>query len=304
MLPGMSAKRGTNVSRRSAKPRIAIVGAGNLAWALATSLHNVGYEIEQVISRAGTVSLRKAKRLAAEVGATATALKNGKGTVAIDADIVWFCVPDGAIATAARTLATAVDWSGKVALHSSGALTSDELSALRRRGAAVASAHPMMTFVRGSRLALAGVPFAIEGDRRAANAARAITRNLAAQAYPIRAEDKPAYHAWGTFASPLFTALLATCEQVAAASGVNGNAARQRMLPMLKQTLANYEALGAVGAFSGPIVRGDVATVKEHLRALRKAPIAREVYIALARAALEYLPARNRASLRRVLNVR
>ncbi|MGA8215173.1 MAG: DUF2520 domain-containing protein, partial [Candidatus Sulfotelmatobacter sp.] len=219
----------------------------------------------------------------------------------IRAEVVWFCVPDGAIARAAESLAGAADWRGKVALHSSGALTSDELAVLRRLGAAVATVHPLMTFVRGSRPSFAGVPFAVEGSLRAARIARAIVLDLRGRAFTIRKSQKEAYHAWGMFASPLLTALLVASERVAVAAGVGRNAASQRMLPILRQTLANYELLGAPGSFSGPIARGDVATVEKHLRVLRGVPGAREIYVALARAALRDLPAKNRAALKKIL---
>jgi predicted short-subunit dehydrogenase-like oxidoreductase (DUF2520 family) len=281
----------------SAKPRIAIVGAGNLASALAISLRGAGFEIEQIVSRAQVASSQRARRLAREVGAAALAVARAK----IRVEVVWFCVPDGAIASAAASLTGAADWKGKVALHSSGALTSDELAVLRQRGAAVASVHPLMTFVRGSRPPLAGVPFAIEGDQRAARTARAIVLNLRGQPFTIRKKGKEAYHAWGMFASPLLTALLAASERVAVAAGVSRNAARERMLPILKQTLANYARLGAAGSFSGPIARGDVATVRRHLNVLRKVPGARDVYVALACAALRDLPAKNRAALEKLL---
>lgn len=75
----------------------------------------------------------------------------------------------------------------------------------------------------------------------------------------------------------------------------------QRMLPILKQTLANYESLGAAGAFSGPIVRADAGTVKQHLTALRDIPLAQQVYVALARGALVYLPSKNRRMVERAL---
>jgi predicted short-subunit dehydrogenase-like oxidoreductase (DUF2520 family) len=142
-------------------------------------------------------------------------------------------------------------------------------------GAAVASVHPLMTFVRGSQPSLAGVSFAVEGDARAVRLGRRVVEDLGGHAYSIRKKEKAAYHAWGTFASPLFTALLATTEQVAALAGVNRKAAKERMIPILRQTLANYAAFGAAGAFSGPLVRGDVDTVKEHLRVLRGSPAAR-----------------------------
>jgi predicted short-subunit dehydrogenase-like oxidoreductase (DUF2520 family) len=73
------------------------------------------------------------------------------------------------------------------------------------------------------------------------------------------------------------------------------------MLPIVKQTLENYRALGPAGAFSGPIVRGDVPIVRKHLQSLYKIPTAKEVYVALARAALQYLPARNRKELKKLL---
>jgi predicted short-subunit dehydrogenase-like oxidoreductase (DUF2520 family) len=286
MLPGMSRN-----------PRIAIVGAGNLAGALAVSLRSAGYRIEQIIARESAVSRRQARRLAREVGASGVSAARAQ----IQSDVVWFCVPDAAIASAAESLAEAANWSGKVAVHSSGALTSDELAMLRRRGAAIASVHPFMTFVRGSQPSLMDVPFALEGDQKALRAARAIVRDLGGQPFTIRKPHKAAYHAWGMFASPLLTALLAASERVAVAAGVSRKAARKRVLPILKQTLANYARLGAPGAFSGPIARGDVATVKKHLSILRGVPGAREVYLALARAALRDLPAKNRSGLERIL---
>ena len=242
--------------------------------------------------------MRRARRLAREVGASAAVDR-----AEIRAEVVWFCVPDAAIAGAAESLTEAEDWHGRVALHSSGALTSEELALLRRRGASVASVHPLMTFVRGSRPSLAGVPFAMEGDRKAVRAARSIIRDLGGQSFAIRKQEKEAYHAWGMFASPLLTALLAVSERVAGAAGVKRKAARERMLPILRQTLANYARLGAPEGFSGPIARGDAATVRKHLTVLRKVPGAREVYVALARAALRDLPAKNRGELERMLAV-
>jgi predicted short-subunit dehydrogenase-like oxidoreductase (DUF2520 family) len=73
------------------------------------------------------------------------------------------------------------------------------------------------------------------------------------------------------------------------------------VLPILRQTLENYAAYGAAGGFSGPIVRGDVGTVKKHLEVLRDVPAAREVYLALARAALVFLPAKKKKLLKQIL---
>ena len=281
----------------SAKPLITIVGAGNLAGALTVSLHGAGYRIDQIVSRTGAASLQRARRLAREVGASVVATDRAQ----IRAEVVWFCVPDGAIARAAKSLAGAADWNGKVALHSSGALTSDELAVLRETGAAVASVHPSHDFCARIAAVVCGSSIRSRRKSRAARAARAIVLDLRGQAFTIRKPQKATYHAWGMFASPLLTALLAASERVAVAAGVGRNAASQRMLPILRQTLANYARLGAPGSFSGPIARGDVATVAKHLRVLRGVPGSREIYVALARAALRDLPAKNRAALDKIL---
>jgi len=287
MLPGMPSKT-----------TITIVGAGNLGRALAVSLHGSGYVIDGIVSRPQTQSVQKAGRLAKEIGARVlSGLSDAKSRV------IWLCVPDSEIARAASELAPDFKGKGRIVLHSSGALASDELASFRRKGAKVASVHPLMTFVSGSHPSLAGVSFAIEGDPPAVRAAWRIVVDLGGQPYSIRKKDKAAYHAWSTFICPLLTSLLATGESIAELAGIEPNAARRRALPILLQTLANYASFGASGAFSGPIVRGDVDTVKRHLRALRRAAD-REAYVSLARAALQYLPSRNRNALRQILNSR
>jgi len=88
---------------------------------------------------------------------------------------------------------------------------------------------------------------------------------------------------------------------VARVAGLSPAEARRNALPILRQTLANYTRLGPAGAFSGPIVRGDAPVVRQHLKELKKVPEARAVYLALARAGLRYLPARNRRELEKLL---
>ena len=286
MLPAMAAK-----------PRIAIVGPGRIGTALALELTRAGYTIEEVISREQAASRTKAQALARRVRARATTLGNPQ----LDAALIWFCVPDRNIASAARALSQSTQWRKKIAFHSSGALSSDELDILRRRGAAVASVHPLMTFVSRSVPSLVGVPFALEGDHTALRLARQIARSLKGPAFTILKRDKAAYHAWGAFTSPLLVAALVIMEKVAHAAGLTPADARKKMLPIVKQTMKNYDRLGPAGSFSGPLIRGDIEIVRQHLRVLRKVPGARDVYCALARAALLYLPVGQRQKLLRIL---
>ena len=214
MLPAMAAK-----------PSIAIVGPGRLGTALAMELRQAGYTISEIVSRNNAASKRKAADLARKVRAHASTSDNAL----LDADVIWFCVPDREIKNAAHQLASTIAWKRKIAFHSSGALLSDELNILAASGERrSASVHPLMTFVTGSIPSLNGVPFAMEGDAAAIRAARHIVRDLGGEAFTIRKQHKTAYHAWGSFASPLLVATLVTAEQVARSAGLSAVAGPYR----------------------------------------------------------------------------
>jgi predicted short-subunit dehydrogenase-like oxidoreductase (DUF2520 family) len=247
------------------KPIIAIVGAGNLGRVLSGALERHRYVVDEVITR-------RTKR------------------PRLRADLVWICVPDREIAKVAKELSKHADWRDKVAVHSSGALPASVLLDLKKRGAAVASAHPLNTFVAKSKPDLTDVPFAIEGDAVAVRVMERIARDLngGADILRIAASQKPLYHAMGAFASPLLIALLANAEAVGKAAGVKD--ARCALAKILRTTVDNYLNHGAAASFSGPLVRGDVATVRKHLKVLKSLLRTRAVYKALAESALELLP--------------
>lgn len=248
------------------QPSIAIIGHGNLGRTLAGALKTHGYRVDEVVRRGRRPRLT--------------------------ADVVWFCVPDMEIARLAKELAADYSWKGKIALHSSGALPAAALAPLKKRGAAIASAHPLNTFVAASKPDFSGVPFALEGDARAVRVASAIAKKLTRDApiLRIKPELKPLYHAMGAFASPLFIALLANAEVVGHAAGIKDP--RRALIKILRTTLTNYERNGAAASFSGPIVRGDAATVRKHLVALARLPHQRDVYRALAESAIALLPSK------------
>jgi predicted short-subunit dehydrogenase-like oxidoreductase (DUF2520 family) len=286
------------------KHTIAIVGAGRLATFLAPALNDAGFNINEIVTRDSTPSRRRALSLAAKVGARVVTVHSG----VVAADLLWFCVPDREIRSAASSLAdhifgrtTSSQSRVSFAFHSSGALLSHELEPLRKAGVAVASVHPLMTFVVGAHPSLTGVPFALEGDRAATKAARRIVRALGGEPFSLSAPRKAAYHAWATMTSPLFLAFLVTLEELARAAGLKRQDARRKSLPIIRQTLANYARLGPSRCFSGPLVRGDAETVAKHLAVLNKHLGARKVYVALAEAALRGLPVKNKTQLRRLL---
>jgi predicted short-subunit dehydrogenase-like oxidoreductase (DUF2520 family) len=279
------------------KPSIVIIGAGALANSLAPALAAAGFDVCEIVARAGRESQRRAQAIARAADARVTTLENA----ALNSDVVWLCVSDDAIAPIARELARRRGWRGKVALHSSGAFSSALLAPLRRRGAAVASLHPMMTFVRGVRAPFKGLVLALEGDARAVRTAKVIAKALGARTLAIDSRGKTHYHVMGSFASPLIVSLLATAEDLGARAGLAHREAQALMRQIMGKTLDNYFRRGAAASFSGPLIRGDVGTVRAHLHALRDMPAARQTYVALLSAAMVRLPVRNREAIARAL---
>lgn len=281
------------------------MGAGRLATVLAAALRGAGYRITEVVPRDRPPSRAVARTLAGKVGARGVTAS----TATLDADLLWFCVPDREIRGAAAELAdriAALKSEGspstiRFAFHSSGALVSRELESLRKLGVAVAAVHPLMTFVPASRPSLEGLPFALEGDSAAKKLAAKIVGALGGEYFLVADRRKVAYHAWATMLSPLLLAYLVTLEDAARSAGLRREEARRLSLPIIRQTLENYYHLGPQDSFSGPFIRGDVETVAKHLGLLKKSSTTRAVYKALGRAALAGLPVKNRNQLRRLL---
>jgi len=280
-------------SSKKRKWHVTLIGAGNLASAIGPALRAAGYTIDVVAGRALAASLRRASALAKRLGARTRRLEE----VEPSSDIIWFCNTDDSLAEAAGLLARRSGWRDKIVLHSSGALTSDVLAPLQRAGALAASLHPMMTFVTRALPRLRGVPFAMEGDRAAVTAARQIVRDLGAEPLEIRKEAKVLYHALGSFSSPLLVATLATAERIGRTAGLSRAQMAKIMGPILQQTMRNYLEKGAAASFSGPVKRGDLNTVRRHLKDLESVPGAVAVYRALVQSALLDLPAKNRKAL-------
>jgi predicted short-subunit dehydrogenase-like oxidoreductase (DUF2520 family) len=274
-------------------PVIAFAGGGALANGLAPELRRIGCRIDELAVRRTS---EQAEALAKATGAKLLLLKEAK----FGAELIWLAVSDGAIAPVARQLARRQrDWHGKIVLHSSGALSSRELEPLRAQGASVASLHPMMSFVMGRRPKLDGVCFAVEGDAAAVKAASALARKLGGKVLHLEAAAKPAYHALGAMLSPLLVSHLEAALGIARQAGIAEKDARELLRPIVAGTIENFLTLGPAGALSGPLVRGDKATVEAHLATLQEPELA--LYKALTAYAVECLPVKSRAAFRTLL---
>ena len=291
------------MAKKDSGQSVVLVGAGSLAHALASLLPKAGYRISEFVIRSKSERRREAEKLAQASRARLATFE----TASWDAGIIWVAVSDGAIASTAELMAPLADWKGRIVLHSSGALASTELWALKRRGAVVGSVHPMMTFVPEGVPEVSGIAWTIEGDRQATAVARTVVRALKGVQLSIDARNKSLYHVFAAFLSPLIVVHLETAARLAVAAGIPRRELTAVMRPIVEQTIQNYfekkgSGAGAGKAFSGPLIRGDVATIEGHLRALRWDREALSLYRALVAAALKSdLPVKSKAAIRRAI---
>jgi predicted short-subunit dehydrogenase-like oxidoreductase (DUF2520 family) len=273
---------------------IAVIGLGNWGTSLVAGLLSAGVRVDEVIVH--KVPSRRAPGLPPTL--TLTTLEEAS----LNATAIWLCVPDSAIAAAAaqlverfRTLGRAMD--GRIILHSSGVLTVEALAAAAVAGAQVAGVHPLMTFPTSRPVALTGAPFAVESSPELRRKLFGLVRLLGGEPFRIDSPNKILYHAAAVMASPLLLSGLVAAQQTAMLAGLSQDQARRLLAPMAASTIQNFATRGPGKSFSGPIARGDIATMELHLQALSKHPILVEAYRSLARNALEYLPARKREEM-------
>lgn len=199
------------------------------------------------------------------------------------AQVVFIAVPDSHISRVAEEIASAWGPSCRdmAFFHFSGLLTSTELSAVFDQGGYGASLHPLQSIadISQTRLALKDSIFTVEGVEAAMHVAEDIVDSLGSTIIPILQSDKVLYHASATVASNYLVALLNQASEIMSSVGLS----LEHLLPLIMGTLSNIEAQGA-SALTGPISRGDWATVKGHINALEKAfPDLVPSYVALGR---------------------
>jgi pantoate--beta-alanine ligase len=238
---------------------IAIVGAGRLGTALAAAVSAAGHAVLGPL---------------------------GRGADPRDATAVLLCVPDGEIACAAAALTP-----GPLVGHCSGATGLDVLAPHE-----AFSLHPLMTVPTGADPArFAGAGCAIDGTTpRALAAAEALAKALQMRPARVADEDRTAYHAAASIASNFLVTIEGAAERLAATAGVD----REVLVPLVRAAMEDWAARGAERALTGPIARGDDATVaRQRLAIAERTPDLVPLFDALVTATRDLAAASPRAAM-------
>ena len=257
---------GAGASVSPSSRAVAVVGAGRLGTALARALGASGYEVRALVSRTAAHAARAAAR--AGGGPLALGLKQLERLP--PAGLLFITTPDDAVAETAGRLAALPDLRAGVVLHASGALSSEVLAPLRARGCSVGSMHPLASVSEpeAGAASLARAFYCVEGDARAARAARRVVRDLGGRSFTVGPRDKALYHAAAVLTAGHVVALFDVALDTLGRCGLTEGGARAVLLPLLQSVFEGLARRDPARALTGSFARADVGTVRKHLRAL------------------------------------
>ena len=247
---------------------VTIIGAGAVGRSIAFALFYSKVKINGIYSENGV----SARTLARKVRCNNFGMLNNNAQLS---ELIIIAVPDSRIKDIVKSLAKdSGSLKNRSIFHTSGALTSDEISVLRKKGAAVASFHPLQTFSRlKEQTSLKDIWCAVEGDQKAVAVARVLGKKIGMNIFTVLKKNKVLYHASAVFASNYLVTVLSVVETISEFIHIPPKKVWKIYSPLVLQTVYNAIKFSPATALTGPIVRGDVETIAKHIKALSIPPL-------------------------------
>jgi predicted short-subunit dehydrogenase-like oxidoreductase (DUF2520 family) len=246
--------------------RVGIVGAGAVGTAIGLLLRRQGYEIIGVVNR--TVASTRRAALCLETQAFVN-----PSDFASQADLLFITTSDQAIAGVVRQIAAAGGFcDGQTVVHTSGSLKASIMQPAADAGARIVSIHPLQSCPSPEQAVqnLPNAVFSIEGDPAAFPIAEKLVQDLGGIFFYIDPEVKPLYHAAACVASNYLVSLIDLSQRFLSRAGMPDELLTKGIMPLIQGTLRNITEIGIPLALTGPISRGDVGTVAEHLQVISR----------------------------------
>jgi predicted short-subunit dehydrogenase-like oxidoreductase (DUF2520 family) len=266
-------------------PTTFIIGAGPVATALAGALRLGGAPVLGLWAR------RAAQARAAGSVAGVAAFSSAPPDILLETEVVILAVRDPAIGEVAQMLVgTGLIGKRHVLLHCAGATPASEaLGGVADTVAGIGTMHPLSAIAdaKTSMRSLKGTVFGVEGDDVGRATAHKLVSILGGVPLALDSSQMAAYHAAAALASNYVVATIDAAAAILAGAGIPTDKAAQALVPLAEGALRNIREHGTTAALTGPVRRGDVATIQRHLEALRARPELVEIYRTLAQRAAE-----------------
>lgn len=265
----------------NAEPLLSIIGAGRVGSALAYHF------LKSNLTIAGIIEKNETKHSYLRNFFPEIVIKSSITSQIISKSrIIFISVQDDQLSGIAEQIYDLlVDISQKVFVHTSGAYSSQILALLKKKGAHIASAHPIYSFGGDdpNKILLKGVYFDLEGDTFAVNELKTILHKAGINTIEITEDQKLPIHIASVFYSNYFVGLAQMAQEVLRLSKIPNEYFWKPFQPLIQSTLNNLSSYPLDKALSGPIKRGDIHTIDNHLKFLdTNFPEAKSIYLLMA----------------------
>lgn len=232
------------------KFKIAILGAGNLAWNLAPALEDAGHEITEVYAR----DLQKAKEITERIYTAVP--KDDLDFSESRAELFILAIKDDALSEVADQVILP---EGSILVHTSGAIPMEVLS--QSSASYVGVFYPLQSFTKGKKVEFEEVPFLLESeDEGSLQLLKKVAKSLSQLVYILRAKDRQAVHVAAVFASNFTNHMLRIAEDILHRQGLDA----ELLKPLIIESISKSLQLGARKAQTGPAIREDYETLESH----------------------------------------
>jgi len=273
----------------SLNSKIGIIGAGKIAYSLVNALKSSGLNVDLIISK---------KKSSAKSLTLKFKIKNYSDdlhSIQNNNQIIFLTVPDSQIKKAAVSISKLnLDFKNILFVHLSGVEDISVLSDLKKMKSLTGSLHIMQSFPSEKIVDIKKCFAAVESSSISAEKIiMKIAKRIGLNSFRINSKDKVFYHLAGVYASNFIIANLFHAEQFFKLIKTKFQSF-DLLEPIITSTLKNAKELGVQEAISGPVERGDLKTIKKHIKALKHNKILMKNYLIQSIGIIELIKKRDK----------
>lgn len=241
--------------------KITLIGAGNVATQLGTTLQKAGFEILQVYSRSDKAARTLAKKINAQ---PITDLKK----LLPVASIYIIAVKDDAIAELAKQLHV----NNQVVVHTSGSI---EMSVLKGTSQNYGVFYPLQTFSKSKAVDFSNIPICIEAsNKKTAKTLKRFAKSISKSVQEINSAQRKTLHVAAVFACNFTNHMYAIADSLLTKSNISFDLLK----PLIMETADKIKHQAPVLMQTGPAIRNDKKTMDAHLKLLSTDKQLRAIY--------------------------
>lgn len=262
--------------KKTTRINLCVIGAGRVGTTVSYTLAEK--ELPNIklraISSRSTESLNRAKKILGSKAAGVIFTRENSKAVSL-ANCILICTPDDVISSVCSDIFKdkSKDFKNYYAIHFSGSKSLEVLNSARAAGAEIASIHPLKSFasIEEAIKSLPGTIFGITySSTESKKMAEFLVKSLGGEIIEVENNKKPLYHAAACVASNYLVTLINYAVLIHKKMGIKPEDSLKGLMGLVEGTVSNIKKMGTEKSLTGPIARGDVGTIKEHVKSFNE----------------------------------